>query len=312
MTQRIAVVTGARSYTGSAVAAALLARGWAVRTLTNRSDPIHDPGPMQVHPLQFTDEAALVDALRGASVFVNTYWVRYPQAGHSFAEAVRRSGWLFDGARAAGVDRLVHVSVSNPSADSPLDYYRGKAEVEDLVRDSGLPFSIVRPTLVVGGRDILINNIAWFLRRLPLFAMPGRGDYRVQPILLDELGALVADACEHVGDEVFDAAGPEVMSFEALVRDIAAAVDRPARIVHFPTWLSLALIRMVGWFKGEVILARQELDGLAQELLVSSDPPRGRASVRDWLHDHGAELGVSYASELARHARSPAARPATA
>lgn len=310
MTQRIAVVTGARSYTGSAIARALLARGYALRTLTNRTDAIHDPGPMEVRPLQFTDEDALLDAMRGASVFVNTYWVRYPQAGHSFDEAVRRSGWLFDGARAAGVDRLVHISVSNPSPDSRLDYYRGKAQVEELVRGSGMSHAIVRPTLIVGERDILINNIAWFLRRLPLFAMPGRGDYRVQPVTLDDVGTLVADACQRTGDETFDAAGPEVMTFEELVRDIAAAVDRPARIVHFPRWLSLALIRMVGWFKGEVILARQELDGLEQELLVSAEAPRGRASVREWLRAHGPELGVSYASELARHARSPAARAA--
>ncbi len=312
MTRRIAVITGARSYTGSAVARELAARGFALRTLTNRTDAIHDPGPMEVRPLQFTDEDALIDAMRGASVFVNTYWVRYPQAGHSFAEAVRRSGWLFDGARAAGVDRLVHISVSNPSLDSKLDYYRGKAQVEDLVRASGLSHAIVRPTLIVGGHDILINNIAWFLRRLPLFAMPGRGDYRVQPVTLDDVGTIVADACADTRDQTIDAAGPEVMTFEELVRDIAAAIGRRARIVHFPAWLSLALLRMVGWFKGEVILARQELDGLKQELLVSHQPPRGPSSVRQWLREHGPELGVRYASELARHARSPAARTAAA
>lgn len=308
MTQPIAVVTGARSYTGSAVARSLLARGYALRTLTNRREAIHDPGALEVHPLQFTDEAALGHALRGADVFVNTYWVRYPQAGHGFDEAVRRSGWLFGAARAAGVRRLVHVSVSNPSLDSRLDYYRGKAQVEELVRQSGLSHAIVRPTLVVGGQDILVNNIAWFLRRFPLFAMPGRGAYRVQPVTLDDVGELCADACAGSADETFDAAGPEVMTFEELVRDVAAAVGRRARIVRFPAWFSLALIRVVGWFMGEVILARQELDGLAQELLVSHHPPRGGASVRAWLREHGAELGVRYSSELARHARSPAAR----
>jgi len=308
MSQPVAVVTGARSYTGSAIARALAARGYQLRTLTNRSAPINDPGPMEARPLQFDDQGALVDALRGAALFVNTYWVRYPQAGHGFAEAVRRSGWLFEGARAAGVGRLVHISVSNPSLDSKLDYYRGKAEVEELVRASGLPHAIVRPTLIVGDHDILINNIAWFLRRFPLFAMPGRGDYRVQPVTLDDVGAIVADACEGPAGEILDAAGPEVMTFEELVREVAAAVGRRARIVHFPAWLSLALIKVVGWFKGEIILARQELDGLAEELLVSHQPPRGGASVRDWLRAHGAELGVGYTSELARHARSPAAR----
>lgn len=306
MPARLAVVTGARSYTGSAVARALLARGFALRTLTNRGRPIHDPGPVEAWPLQFADEAAIAGALRGADVFVNTYWVRYPEAGHSFDEAVRRSGWLFDAARTAGVRRLVHVSVSNPSLDSALDYYRGKAQVEELARRSGVSHAIVRPTLVVGSRDILVNNIAWFLRRFPLFAMPGSGLYRVQPVLLEDVGEIVADACERTTDETFDAAGPETVTFEELVRTVAASIGRPARILHVPPALSLALTGLVGWFRGETILARQELEGLQRELLVSSEPPRGHGSVLAWLGGHGGELGRTYASELARHGGRPA------
>jgi NADH dehydrogenase len=300
----MAVVTGAFSYTGAAVARSLAARGWAVRTLTNRAAPIQRLDfEVEAHPLQFADAAVLAAALAGARVLVNTYWIRYPHGGLGFEEAVANSARLIDAARAAGVERVVHVSVSNPSPDSPLAYYRGKARVEALVRASGLPHAIVRPTLVVDERDILVNNIAWFLRRFPFFAMPGSGEYRVQPVTLEDTGEIVAEAACASGDLVLDAAGPEALTFEELVRRVARAVGCRPGIVHLPPGLTLALVRAVGFAVGETILAPEELSGLMQELLVSAEPPRGRCAFSDWLASHGAGLGRRYQSELRRHFR---------
>jgi uncharacterized protein YbjT (DUF2867 family) len=297
-----AVVTGAFSFIGSAAARSLMARGFEVRTLTNRHTPVNDPGgSIEVHPLQFEDPAALVEAMRGADVFVNTYWVRYPYVGTGFNEAVMNSGTLLRAAKEAGVRRVVHVSVSNPSLESPLDYYRGKAEVETLVRDSGLSYGIVRPTLVVGHNDILVNNVAWLLRRLPLFAMPGSGSYRVQPVTLDDTGEIVAQAVLATENMTVDAAGPEIMSFEALVRAVGEAIGRPPRILHVPPAAAMALLRVFNLLVGEVILSRQELDGLMTELLVSKDAPLGASSVTAWLQAHASEVGSHYASELKRH-----------
>jgi len=301
---KTAVVTGALSYTGSAVAKSLFSRDYAVRALTNRRVPINDPGgPVEVHPLQFEDPGALVETMRGADVFVNTYWVRYPYVGTGFERAIANTRVLLDAAREAGVRRVVHVSVSNPSPDSPLGYYRGKAQLEALVREQGLSYAIVRPTLVVGPHDILVNNIAWILRRFPVFAMPGSGGYRVQPVTLDDTGEIIAEAALATQDMIVDAAGPEIMSFEALVRVVGEAIGRRPRIVHVPPGLSLALLRILGRLVREVILSREELDGLMTELLVSQEPPRGTQSVTAWLRDHGPELGRDYASELARHVR---------
>jgi NADH dehydrogenase len=299
---KVAVVTGAFSFIGSAAARSLLARGYTVHTLTNRSVPVNDPGaPIETHPLQFRDSSALVEAMRGADVLVNTYWVRYPYVGTGFDRAIANSGILLQAAREAGVRRVVHVSVSNPSSGSPLDYYRGKAEVEKLVQDSGLSYGIVRPTLVVGPNDILVNNIAWLLRQLPVFAMPGSGKYRVQPVTLDDTGEIIADAVQGSQDTTVDAAGPQIMTFEELVRATAAAIGRKARIVHVPPAVALVLLRVLNLLVGEVILSRQELDGLMTELLVSHEPPRGQQSVIDWLRDHSNDVGRRYASELDRH-----------
>ena len=297
-----AVVTGAFSYTGSAVARSLLARGLTVRTLTNRRVAINDPGArIEAHPLQFDDPALLVEALRGARLFVNTYWVRYPYVGVGFDKAIANTEVLMRAARDAGVERVVQVSVSNPSLDSPLGYYRGKAQAEAMVRGLGLSYAIVRPTLVVGPHDILVNNIAWFLRRFPVFAMPGSGQYRLQPVTLDDVGEIVAEAALAEADLTIDAAGPEIMTFEQLVREVARAIGRRARVVRVPSAAALALLRAVGWWAGEVILSREELAGLMTELLVSHEAPRGAHSVSGWLREHGAELGRAYASEFARH-----------
>lgn len=298
----IAVVTGAFSYTGSAVARSLLRRGFRLRTLTNRRVSVNDPGgPIEVHPLQFADPGRLVEAMRGARIFVNTYWVRYPQVGVSFDRAVENTGILLRAAAEAGVERIVHVSVSNPSLDSPLGYYRGKAQAEALLHSLGVSYAIVRPTLVVGTHDILVNNIAWFLRRFPFFAMPGPGLYRLQPVTLEDAGEIIAGAALSLQDMTIDAAGPDVLTFEQFVAAIARAIGQHPRIVHLPPALALRLIRLAGLLVREVILSREELDGLMSGLLLSHEAPLGTQSVLGWLSEHGPELGRTYASELERH-----------
>ena len=304
--RKTAVVTGAFSYTGHAVARSLLTRGWRVRTLTNRAAPLQPfdgADAIDRAPLQFGDPDALVTFLRGADLFVNTYWIRYPHGGLRFDDAVGNSAVLLASAATAGVGRVVHLSVSNPSADDALDYYRAKAQVEAVVRGLGLPHAIVRPTLVVGPSDILINNVAWCLRRFPVFAMPGRGDFRVQPVLADEVGEIVADAAELRRDATLDAAGPETLTFEALVAAVGAAIGRRRRIAHVKPPVALGLLKVISALVGEVVLSRQELDGLMEERLVSTEPPRGTRSVTAWLAAHGAELGLRYASEIKRHFR---------
>jgi len=304
MASKRAVVTGARSYIGGAAARSLAARGWDLRTLTNRASPLRPGGPeIPSSPLQFRDRDALVAALGDARVLVNTYWVRYPRHGVDFDLAVENSRILFEAAREAGVERIVHVSVSNPRTDSPLAYYAGKARVEAILREIGGSHGIVRPTLVVGVEDILVNNIAWALRRFPFFGMPGTGDYRVQPITLEETGEIVADVVESDGDLTVDAAGPEVLSFEALVRGVAAAIGRPARIVHLPPWLVLATVGVIGWCLGDVMLTDEEYLGLAAEALVSHEAARGKTAFSDWVRAHGAALGRRYESEWERHFR---------
>jgi uncharacterized protein YbjT (DUF2867 family) len=298
------VVTGAFSFTGRAIAAELLDRGRKVRTLTRRDAPA-DPLAARIEraELQFRDEDALRRALEGVDTLFNTYWVRYAHGETTFDRAVANTRVLLRAASGAGARRIVHVSVTKPSLTSPLPYFRGKAEVERDVATSGLSYAIVRPTLVFGPRDILVNNIAWGLRRTPVFPVAGDGAYRVQPVSVEDTATICVDAA--AGDEniVLDAAGPETISYDELVRLVAAAVGSKARIAHWPPRLVLALARATGAVRRDVLLTPEELAGLQASLLVSDSAPLGRASFSSWVAANGETLGRGYVSELARNFR---------
>ncbi len=294
---RVAVVTGAFSNIGRAVATDLQRRGWTIRTLTNRR-PAADDLPIESFPLVFAREH-LATALRGARALVNTYWVRMPEHGATFAEAVENSRVLVDAAVATRVSRVVQVSVSNASPDSDLGYYRGKALVEADVRSRASSWAIVRPTLVVGPRDVLTRNIAWFVRRLPFVVVPSGGEYPLQPVTIDDVAAIVADRVESSARVVVDAAGSERYAFRDYVALVARAVGRRARIIAVPPALMLALLGMVGRVLDDVVLTREEFAGLRDGLLVSRGDPTARGSVRAWLLANGERLGRRYTNDRA-------------
>ena len=305
-TPRVDAVTGAFSYTGRYIARRLLEDGRRVRTLTNHT---HRPGAedleasVEVEPLRFDDRARLIASLRGVDVLYNTYWVRFPHSGLDFDLAVANIRILISAAEAAGVRKLVHISVSNPSLDSPLPYYAGKARAEELVRSSKLEWAIVRPTLVFGAGDILINNIAWMLRRMPVFAIAGLGHYRLQPVDIEDVADIAVNAARHDGNMTVDAAGPEILTFEELVDAIAIAVHRRPPFLYLPPSLVIFGGKVIGLFVRDVILTSEEVHGLMSELLVSGEPPQGARRFDDWLLRNADTVGRSYASELDRHFR---------
>ena len=298
------VVTGAFGYSGAVIARELLRRGEQVVTLTDHPRPGHAlAGKVEAHPFCFEDPARLVRALRGAAAVYNTYWVRFDHGGQTHALAVENSKVLFRAAAEAGVGRVVHVSITSPDIASPLPYFRGKAELEQALMDSGLSYAIIRPTVLFGGPDVLINNIAWLLRRLPLFGVAGRGDYRLQPVHVQDLCRLCLEMAASKEDRSIDAVGPETFTFLELVRLVRDAVGSRARIIRIPPWLVLLTARLLRPLLGDVLITRDELDGLAAGLLVSGDPPTGKIRFSSWLQENAGRLGRKYASELARHYR---------
>ena len=299
-----AVVTGAFSYTGRYVARRLLDQGIGVRTLTRsleRENPFR--GAIPAYPLDFSDPDGLRRSMEGAGVLYNTYWIRFGRGRNTFEQAVENSRVLFDAAADAGVGRIVHFSVANASPESRLPYFRGKGQVEESLKDMGVPCAIIRSTLVFGEGDLLLNNMAWALRRFPVFPVFGDGDYTVQPIYAGDLADLAADAGSGTDSFVADAAGPETFTFEELLRLLASAVRARVRLVHTPPGVGYALTRLVGLVLREVVLTRDEVDGLMAGLLASSAVSSGMTKLGDWLADNADGLGRQYVSELHRNYR---------
>ena len=304
------VITGAFGYSGRHIAKKLLAEGAVnVKTITghprlsgDRDGERKDLGErVAAMPFNFENPEALVESLRGVSVLYNTYWVRFDHGSRTHERAVANTRTLIDAAAAAGVERFVHVSITNPDESSHLPYFKGKALLERHLAESGLSYAVLRPAVLFGGRDVLINNIAWLLRRLPVFGVPGRGDYGIQPIHVDDLAELAVEQGGSRENVTLDAVGPETFSYLELVRLVKRRIGSWAPIFKMPPAIVLAAARAVGWYVGDVVLTKEEIDGLMQNLLVSDRPSPATTRFTDWLDDHADQLGRKYANELSRH-----------
>ena len=303
------VITGALSYTGKYTARILLGRRYRIRTLTyhpERENPFADE--VEVFPYNFEHPERLTETLRGAATLINTYWVRFPHGKSTFDGAVQNTHTLIAAAKKAGVRRFVHVSIANPSLHSPFAYYQRKAQLERVVAESGLAYTILRPAVIFGLEDVLINNIAWFVRRFPVFAIPGDGCYRVRPIFVEDMARLLADAVEREGNEVRDAVGPETFTFEELVSQIAARLERRIRLVHVAPPAAYLATRVAGWFLGDVVLTWQEYQGLMAGLLAPEGRSTGETCLSRWLAANREQVGKRYASEVRRHYASERTR----
>jgi uncharacterized protein YbjT (DUF2867 family) len=297
----IHAVTGAFGYSGRYIAARLLQAGRTVITLTNSPNRANSfGGRVRAAPLSFAEPDKLAGALAGVDVLYNTYWVRFHHRMFTHAQAVENTGVLFDAARRAGVRRVVHVSITNPREDSPLEYFAGKARLERALRESGLSYAILRPTALFGREDILINNLAWALRHFPFFAVFGDGSYWLQPIYVDDFADLAVAEGMRSENVVVNAIGPETFTYRQLVRAVGAAIGRPRILVNVPPGLGFLLGKLVGWSQHDIFITRDEIRGLMSGLLYVDTPPTGVTPLTGWMKNHAATLGRRYASELDR------------
>jgi NADH dehydrogenase len=299
--RRIHAVTGAFGYSGRYIAARLLAKGCEVMTLTNsvrRENPFGDM--VVVHPFNFDKPDQLADSLKDVSVLYNTYWVRFNHKLFTQADAVRNTETMFRAAKDAGVERIVHISITNPSEDSDLEYFRSKAKLERALKQTGVSYAILRPAILFGKEDILVNNIAWALRRFPVFGIFGDGKYRLQPIYVDDIAELAVQQGEARESVTVDAIGPETFSYRDLVKEIARIIGKRRLLVPVPPTLGYYASRAAGMVVDDVIMTREELKGLMRGLLCVDSPPAGTTKLTDWAKEHADTLGVKYASELAR------------
>jgi len=303
-TSELNLVTGAFSYTGKYIAERLLSMRERVTTLTGRSDA-ENPFGSQVttSPFNFDNLNLLTESLQGATTLYNTYWVRFPYRGVTFDRAVENSKTLIKAAENAGIRRIVHISITNPSEESPFPYFSGKALVEKAIIHSKLSYAVVRPTVIFSAEGVLINNIAWLLRRFPIFAVFGSGEYRIQPVFAEDVAEIAVSLGHKDNNTVNDAVGPEVYTFNELIRLITQKIGSRARIVHVKPGLALFVARLIGYVVKDVVITKDEIQGLMSNLLVSESPPTGQTRLSEWLEQNANRVGASYISDLQRHYR---------
>ena len=297
----IHAVTGAYGYSGKYIAQRLLNDRQTTITLTNSpSRPNSFGDRVKAFPFDFDHPQLLAEHLKGVSVLYNTYWVRFNHRLFKNADAVQNTLTLFEAARKAGVQRVVHVSITNPSEESSLEYFRGKAILERALAESGLSYAILRPAVLFGGEDILINNIAWMLRHLPVFGVFGDGHYRLQPIYVDDLAGLAVEHGKTRDNVIVNAIGPETFTYRELAAKIGELIGKPRQIVSVPPWFGNALGRILGSLVGDVVITKDEIEGLMADLLYVDSLPTGTTVLTKWIKDHAETVGRKYTSELAR------------
>lgn len=304
----IHAVTGAFGYSGKYIARRLLAEGKQVITLTNSTDRENEfHGRVPAFPFHFDNPDQLVASLQGVSVLYNTYWVRFNHQTFKHADAVQNSIALFQAAKSAGVERIVHVSITNPSLNSPLEYFRGKAELEQALSNTGLSYAILRPTVLFGKEDILINNITWMLRKFPVFGLFGDGRYRLQPIYVDDLAKLMVEQGENSDNITFNAVGPETFTYRELIQTLGRIIGRERPIISMPPALGFWAGQIVGRLVDDVLITREEIEGLMADLLHVDSPATATTRLTNWAHQYASTLGHAYTSELARRRNRQAA-----
>jgi NADH dehydrogenase len=299
--QQIHVVTGAFGYSGKYIARRLIDAGYQVCTLTNsqnRPNPFGDR--IKIYPYNFNNLDKLVDSLSGASVLYNTYWVRFNYKDFKHSIAVENTLKLFRAAKDAGVRRVVHVSITNPSEDSNLEYFGDKARLERALIESGMSYSILRPAVLFGKEDILINNIAWVIRRFPVFGVFGDGSYRLQPIYVDDLAKLAVEQGKKTENTIIDAIGPETFTYRELVEQLGVIIGKHRPIISIPPYIGYIAGLIIGKIVGDIMITREEIKGLMADLLYTDSLPTGETKLTDWARKNSAILGQRYANELAR------------
>lgn len=248
-----------------------------------------------------TEPSSLESAMAGVNVAINAaqfegYPIENPRRGLTF-ERVDYGGTvaMLEAARKAGVTRFIYISGAAADEHSSQPGFRAKGRAERAIRDSGLEFTIFRPSLVYGPDDRVVNMLARALRYAPVFAVPGSGKQLVQPLLVDDLAACVAMAAT-MGkgrNGVFEIGGPEPMSFDDLMHLLMELTGYERPIIHIPEGL-MRLGAILSEAAG-AILPRPVFSRDAVDFLVADNPCDTAALLAEFdIRLTPARTGMSY------------------
>ena len=239
------LVTGGTGLVGAAVVKELASRGKPVAVMSRDAAGIEKRFPdlgIEAREGDVTEPGSLKEAFAGIEAVVNC--VQFPNSPIEN----KRKGWTFEqvdyqgtvnqvaAAKQAGVARFVYVSGVGAAQDAAKHWFVSKWKAEEAVRTSGITFVIVQPTWVYGPEDVALNRFMGFAKRLPFVPTFGNGQQMMQPIFIDDLAKIIADALEkpEANDQTFEAGGPERLSMDDVVRTALEVSGKKRPILHQP------------------------------------------------------------------------------
>ncbi|HUO05728.1 MAG TPA: NAD(P)H-binding protein [Candidatus Binataceae bacterium] len=258
-----AAIAGGSGFIGSAIARRMAAAGnLEVRILSRNPEAARKR--MNLPGIEFvrgdvTEPATLVPAIAGADVIVaamqfDGYPVENSRRGLTF-ERVDYAGTvaLIDAAKKAGARHFIYISGAASDETSSHPAFRAKGRTERAVRESGLTYTIFRPSLVYGPGGMAITMFVRMLRFAPVFGVPGTGKQKVQPVLVDDLAQCVTMAAQGRGrNGVYDIGGPDLMTFDDMMRVIMDATGYRRPLFHIPAGLMRAIGAVAGMLPNPV------------------------------------------------------------
>ncbi|MCD4795412.1 MAG: NmrA family NAD(P)-binding protein [Bacteroidales bacterium] len=299
-TKKIAI-TGAFGYSGKYITQKLFEKGYQVKTLTNSPHKKNSfEKKIEVVPLSFENRDLLTDNLSDINVLINTYWVRFNHRNFNHNQAVDNTKILFDAAKEAGVKKIIHVSITNPDEHSELEYFKGKGILENYLKEIIPAYAIIRPAVLFGKEDILINNIAWMIRHLPITGVFGKGDYKLQPIHVEDFADIIIKEIENPDNKIINAIGPETFTYKELVSAIMKNIGIRKRIINTSPQIAYYVGKIISFLKKDVTITKEEIKGLMQNLLYVNEEPTGKIKLSEWVKENKNTLGKKYANELSR------------
>ena len=245
----IVAVTGASGFVGSRLCQTLTERGWRVRAL------VHNPVsaatrlahlPVELRAGDIRDASFVRDAFTGAAAVVHLAAVAIERRGASYESVnAHATRVVLDGAREAGATRFVHMSQNGSDSRSPYAFLRSKGEAQDMVTESTLRWTALRPSVIFGVRDEFVNVLARLVRLSPLiYPLPDGGRARFQPIAVGDVARAIARALDDdntIGG-VYSLGGPAPLTLRQMVQRVLVAMRAHRWLVGVPTRLLRPLV----------------------------------------------------------------------
>ena len=247
-------VLGGSGFVGRHVCHSLASAGYRVRVATRDRErakknlillPTADVVVADVH-----DPVQLAAFVRGADAVVNLIGVLHGgRGGHGFQAAhVELARKVVAACRANGIGRLLHMSALGASTAAPSAYLRSKGEAEVIVADSGLAWTVFRPSVIFGREDSFLNLFAQLLKFLPV-VMLGSPNARFQPVFVEDVAAAFVKSPADLGSHGrrYDLCGPRVYTLRELVEFVAATTGKRRPIIGLNDGLSYLQALVMEW-----------------------------------------------------------------